>query len=267
MRFFFHLAYKGTNYRGWQRQPRQVNIQEVVENALSQILKTPIFITGCGRTDAGVHASQFFFHLDVEEPWRFDVVSRLNKTLPPDIAVFDCMPVEPDHHARHSATHRTYDYFIHTSKDPFLHEISALYEEKKLRLDDMQRAVLLLTRYSDFLAFCKTPADYKHTVCRVSSAALFADSRGHRLRLQLSADRFLRSMVRVIVGRLLDVGRGKLSIDQLEHHLATGQSFKALLPAHPQGLFLSKVNYPFLDIPNRGELFLQQNAAEVWMAI
>lgn len=266
MRYFFHLAYKGTNYRGWQRQPQQVNVQEVVENALSQISKTPIFITGCGRTDAGVHASQFFFHLDVTEPWRFDVVSRLNKTLPPDIAVFECLLVEPQQHARHSATQRTYDYFVHTSKNPFLHEVSALYEERNLRLADMQRAVSLLTRYTDFLAFCKTPADYKHTTCRLSSATLFADREGSRLRLQLSADRFLRSMVRVIAGKLIEVGRGKLSVDELEDHLASGKAFRALLPAHPQGLFLSKVSYPFLDLPNHGELF-PQNVAVVWAAV
>src|SRR6185369_12831579 len=121
-------------------------------------------IMGCGRTDAQVHASQFFFHTDIKDPWDFDLLFRINKNLPSDIAVFEIIPVEENQHARFDAIARTYDYFIHTYKDPFLSGVSSLYLERNLDLEEMRRAVTLLTQYNDYRAFCKSPAGYKHTI-------------------------------------------------------------------------------------------------------
>jgi Pseudouridylate synthase len=120
VRYFFHIAFNGSNYRGWQRQSKAHNVQQVVEETLTKVLKVPTFTTGCGRTDAQVNASQFFFHVDIYREWDFDLLFRLNKTLPDDIAVYDILPVSHNQHARFDATARTYDYFIHTYKDPFL---------------------------------------------------------------------------------------------------------------------------------------------------
>lgn len=239
-----------------------------MEDTLSQILKIPLTITGCGRTDAQVHASQFFFHVDIEHEWDFDMIFRLNKTLPDDIAVFEIIPVQEQSHARFDATQRTYEYFIHTYKDPFLNPVSALYLERNLSLGKMKEAMSLLLKYNDYCSLCKTPADYRTTICNISSATLFADGTGDRLRFQISANRFLGKMVRIIVGKLLDIGRGVLSVEEFEHILSSKETPKTIEPAYPQGLYLSKVNYPFLDIPSRTQFSaILQNKAENWLAV
>lgn len=268
MRFFFHIGYNGFNYRGWQRQPGILNVQQVLETTLSQILKSPVSIMGCGRTDAMVHASQFFFHLDVEKEWDYDLLFRLNKNLPDDIAIFEIIAMKDNQHARFDAIQRTYDYFIHTYKDPFLHPLSALYLERNLDIANMKKAIALLTQYSDFRAFCKTPAEYEHTICYVSSAKLFIDSTGDKLRFQISANRFLGRMIRIIVGKLLEIGNGLMSVDQFEHYLITKETPKTIEPAYPQGLYLSKVVYPYLDIPPRTEFSaILQNKMDKWEAL
>ena len=268
MRYFFHIAYNGANYRGWQRQAKAGNVQEVVETALSQILKTPLAVTGCGRTDAQVHASQFFFHVDIEQEWRFDLLFRINKILPDDIAVFEILPMQGSPHARFDATQRTYDYFVHTYKDPFLNPVSALYLEKNLALDKMKEAMSLLLKYNDYCALCKTPADYRTTICNIASATLSADRTGDRLRFQISANRFLGKMVRIIIGKLMDIGRGELTVNEFEHILISKETPKTIEPAYPQGLFLSKVSYPFLDIPPRTEFYaILQNATDKWAVV
>jgi len=241
LRYFFHISFSGTHYRGWQRQASAVNVQQVLENALEQILKLPITITGCGRTDAGVHASQFFFHADIEQSWDFDLQFRLNKVLPDDIAIFEILPMQGEPHARFDATARTYDYFIHAYKDPFLSSISALYLERGLALDRMKDAMALLTRYNDYAAFCKTPANYRTTICNVSSAVLFADSSGDRMRFQITANRFLGKMVRIIVGTIIDVGRGRLEPGAVYRGLSTGDRRVLGITAPPDGLYLAKL--------------------------
>jgi tRNA pseudouridine38-40 synthase len=252
LRFFFHIGYNGFNYRGWQFQPGIASVQQVLEETLSQVLKSRATIIGCGRTDAMVHASQFFFHLDVMKAWDYDLLFRLNKNLPDDIAIFDIIPVEENQHARYDAVQRTYDYFIHTYKDPFLSQLSSLYLWKELDFAEMKRAVSLLTRYDDYRAFCKTPSEYDHTICHVSNARLFADSRGDIIRFQISANRFLGRMIRIIMGRLLEIGSGSMSVDEFENYLITRVT-PAIIepPAYPQGLYLTKVTYPFLDMPSR----------------
>ena len=223
---------------------------------------------GCGRTDAQVHASQFFFHLDVDKEWDFDLLFRLNKNLPPDISVFDILPMEDNRHARFDATQRTYDYFIHTYKDPFLSTTSALYLEKNLDLDKMKEATALLPTYDDYRALCKTPNDHKHTVCNVTSATLFTDTRGDKIRFQISANRFLGKMIRIIMGKLLAIGSGELSVEEFEGYLISKETPLTIEPAYPQGLYLSKVTYPYLDIPPRTEFStILQNNVDDWLAV
>jgi tRNA pseudouridine38-40 synthase len=268
VKYFFHIAYKGNHYRGWQRQPKVLNIQEVIETALGQILKTPVTIMGCGRTDAQVHATQFFFHLELDNQWDFDLLFRLNKLLPPDIAVFEIIPVNENQHARFDAMQRRYDYFIHTYKDPFLSEGSSLYPERNLNLQKMKRAVEIFTQQKDFRGFCKSPDKYQHTICNISSATLFRDSSGDRIRFQISANRFLTSMVRTMIGALLEIGREKFSIEELENSFVTKDLPEFIKPAYPQGLYLSKVTYRYLDIPARTEFSsVFQTIEQDWIAV
>lgn len=251
MRYYVHIGYHGTNYSGWQIHPGVLNVQEILQNALSQILKTPIAIFGCGRTDAQVHASQFFFHMDVDKEWKFDLLFRLNKLLPNDIAVFDIIPMEGLPHARFDAIERTYDYFIHTYKDPFLSRFSSFYAYKNLDIAQMKAAVALLPLYNDYRGFCKSPDRNDHTICNITSANLYVSPDEDKIRFQISANRFLSKMVRIIVGRLLEIGKGKLTVDEFEYYLINKITPAIITPAYPQGLYLSKVTYPYLDIPPR----------------
>ncbi|MES2808164.1 MAG: tRNA pseudouridine synthase A [Bacteroidota bacterium] len=266
MRYFVHIGYHGTNYSGWQKHSGQSNVQEVLEATLSKLLKAPITVNGCGRTDAKVHASQYFFHMDVEHEWKFDLFFRLNKNLPPDIAVFDIIPMQGLPHARFDAIQRSYDYFIHTYKDPFMGNYSALYLERDWDLDKMKAAVALLPLYNDYRAYCKTPDRNDHTICNVSSAGLFVSKESDRLRFQISSNRFLGKMIRIIMGKVIDIGRGKLSVDEFESHLISKQTPLTIIPAHPQGLYLSKITYPYLDLAPRSAFALLRDEAS-WVAL
>ena len=251
MRYFVHIGYHGTHYSGWQIHPGVLTVQQVLQEALSQVLKIPVAINGCGRTDAHVHASQFFFHVDVEKEWKFDLLFRLNKLLPNDIAVFDIIPMDGLPHARFDAVARTYDYFIHTYKDPFLSNYSAFYPYKNLDLAKMQAAAALLPLYNDYRGFCKSPDRNDHTICNITAAALYQSANGDKLHFQISANRFLSKMVRIIVGRLLEIGRGILSVEEFEHYLVNKETPAIITPAYPQGLYLSKITYPYLDMAPR----------------
>jgi tRNA pseudouridine38-40 synthase len=269
LKYFFHIGYNGFHYRGWQRQPNVPNVQEVLEDTLARLLKTSVTVMGCGRTDAQVHASQYFFHIDVEQTWDYDLLFRLNKNLPDDIAIFDIIPVGDNCHARFDATQRAYDYFIHTYKDPFLNSVSSLYLEKNLALDKMKQAASLLTKYNDYRAFCKTPDSYDHTICNVTASELWVDAGGERIRFHISANRFLGRMIRIIVGRLLEIGKGELSVDEFEGYLISKVTPQIIEPAYAQGLFLSKVIYPYLDIPPRTEFsaIIQNRVNDTWKLV
>lgn len=258
MRYFFHIGYRGTHYRGWQRQPNAPNVQAIIEQALGQIFKREFVITGCGRTDAGVHASQFFFHVDIQQTWDFDLLFRLNKVLPDDIAVFDILPMEGEPHARYDATSRTYDYYIHTRKDPFLNEYSSLYLERNLNLEKMGDAAGLLLRYTDFANFCKSPASHNTTVCHIIQVGFFADARTGRIRFSITANRFLMKMVRIIMGQLLQVGRNAMTVEQFENLLMAPQREGEFDAAYPQGLYLSKVVYPFLNLDSQNQFAIAE---------
>lgn len=243
-----------------------ISVQEVIEKNLSQVFKKPVFVIGCGRTDAQVHASQYFLHFQLEDDWDFDLVFRLNKMLPPDISVFDVIPVESKHHARFGATKRTYDYFIHTYKDPFLRNISTLYTEFKLDVREMAKAVALLTSYEDYHAFCKTPNAHSSTLCLISNAELFSNESEDRIRFQITSNRFLRGMIRIIVGKLLLIGSGKMTVAEFEEFLISKITPSEFDVAHPQGLFLSEIQYPFLNIPPKTSFSAFQQNGE-WIKI
>jgi tRNA pseudouridine38-40 synthase len=255
LRYFFHIGYNGFAYQGWQKLPQAHSIQFIIETALSNVLKTDLTIVGCGRTDAQVHASQFFFHIDIEKEWDFDLLFRLNKNLPDDIAIFEIIPMEGLPHARFDATGRTYNYFIHTYKDPYLSKISSMYPEKNLDLNEMRKAVRLLTKYDDYQPFCKNLSVHQTTICKVTDANLYTDASGDNIRFEISANRFLNGMIRIIVQKLLLIGRGELSVDEFESYLISKETPRVNKGAYPQGLYLSQVRYPFLKIPSRSELF------------
>lgn len=251
MRYFFHIAYLGTAYSGWQKHPNTTTVQQVLETKLAQVLKVKIAINGCGRTDAGVHASQFFFHADLEISTVEELLFRLNKALPSDISVFDIIPVEAKAHARFDAYLRTYDYFIHTYKNPFINHTSSFYRLKNTDLDKMQQALQLLLLYDDYKGFCTSPAKYEHTICKIREVKLYFDASEKHLQVQVSANRFLSKMIRIIVGKLLKIGTGNLSLDEFEHYLISGTTPAILDLAYPQGLHLSKVDYRYLNLPNQ----------------
>ena len=267
MRYFVHIGYNGLQYNGWQKQAGVSNIQGVIENALGSIFKTTIAINGCGRTDAQVHASQFFFHMDIEQDWDFDLVFRLNKVLPMNIAIYDIIPMEGTPHARFDAVQRAYDYFLHTYKDPFLNGLSSYYLLDQLDYDRMKTAVALLPLYKDYRAFCTHPDKYEHTLCFVRSASLMVDENGEKLRFQISSNRFLGKMIRILMGQLLKIGKGLMSVDEFESHLISKQTPALITPAHPQGLYLSKVTYPYLDLKPRADFsaILQKQADVNWI--
>lgn len=244
-RYFIKLAYNGKNFHGWQRQPNAVTVQETLENALTLMLRQTVSLTGCGRTDAGVHAREFFAHLDLESPLttldRENLVSRLNRYLSNDTVLFWMKEVPGDLHARFSALSRTYRYYFHTRKDPFLNGISWFVHDVP-DLDLMNAGSRMLLQVSDFTSFSKLHSNAGTNLCRLTESFWTRD--GHRLIYTVTADRFLRNMVRAMVGTLVELGQGKMDLEGLRRIVDArdrsdaGQS----VPAH--GLFLEKIIYP-----------------------
>lgn len=260
-RYFFHIGYNGSRYNGWQKLPQAKSVQIVVETILSRVLKTAVTIVGCGRTDTRVHASQYFFHVDISGELIPELMFRLNKNLPSDIAVFDIIPMEGLPHARFDAIVRTYDYFIHHSKDPFLEGLSGPYTDGEFDLQKMKEATALLTHYNDYRKFFKTGSKPRTTFCNVTHARLCVDKSGNKMRFTISANRFLSGMVRIIVHKLLEVGTNNISVSQFENYLKGTETPANIKPVHPQGLYLTKVTYPYLDIPARSQ-FIQMVSDE-----
>lgn len=255
MRYFFHIGYSGFNYRGWQRLPQvgESSIQFIIETQLSKILKTKVSIVGCSRTDSQVHAAQFFFHVDLEREWDFDLLFRINKNLPPDIAVFEIIPVDANRHARLDATARTYNYFIHTRKDPYDANTSAYYPGLQIDVAKVRKAVSLLPRYNDYRMLCKSTD--KSTACKVTAANFYADESATCFRFEITSNRFLNGMIRIIVQKLMMIGRGELTIEEFENYLALKKRPEINRLAYPQGLYLTEVKYPFLSVPVKTEFF------------
>ena len=248
MKYFLHIGYNGTNYHGWQSQPNAVTVQGTIEEKLYCIFKTKITVFGCGRTDAGVHASQYFFNITINEIFDFDLKFRLNKHLPNDIVVYDIITVEERQHARYDATSRTYDYFIHLYKDPVLGRYSSYYELENLDFELMKKAVTLIPLYDNFEAVCKQPHLHNHTICHVTHAQLLIDSEKKRLCFTITANRFLRGMIRLLVYFLLEVGKRTISLEIFEKVLSEQLNIKNKKPAFSNGLYLSGVTYPFIKV-------------------
>lgn len=249
MRYFIHIGFDGSNYKGWQRQSStKQTVQEVLEQTLALVFKKEVGVYGCGRTDTGVHASQYVAQINLDEEPTFDLKFRLNKNLPDDIAVFEVMAVGPDQHCRYDAVARTYDYFIHWHKDPVLMRYSAYYDNVKLDLELMKQAVALIGQTTDFRALCKQPDLYTNTICRVSHCELFVHEEAGRLRFTITSDRFLRGMIRICVYFILEVASGKLSLNEFQQILNQEKESKEKMPAFPNGLFLSRIEYPYLEL-------------------
>ena len=255
MRYFLHFAYHGYYFRGWQQQPGKVRtVQGVMEASMQRILKHPVSLVGCGRTDAMVHASQYFAHFDTPEPLPPAFLFILNKNLPDTISIFAVIPVHARAHARYDAADRQYDYLLHTEKQAFLGQLSALYQDKPLNVERMRAAANSLPLYKDFRAYCLTPDRHNTTISHIRAVRIFSNPDGTRLRLQFSANRFLRGMIRIIVYRLLEVGWGKITLAEFEQPLRDFQPPRPLRSAHPEGLYLSKVTYPYIDAPPKVRL-------------
>ena len=241
-RYFFEISYNGKNYHGWQRQANSVSVQETIESCFSKLYSNKdIGIIGCGRTDAGVHAKQYFFHVDLEnseDPIVF--VFKLNRMLPESIFIKEMKSVESDLHARFAAKKRTYRYFIHPQKDPFKEELS-WYFPQKIDVDQMNNAANFLLGEKDFCSFAKVHTDVKTTICSVYSAKWHTDANG--LYFEISANRFLRNMVRAIVGTLLEVGAGKIHPEEIQTILSAKNRQEAAVSVPAHGLFLWEILY------------------------
>jgi tRNA pseudouridine38-40 synthase len=241
-RYFIWLSYNGTGYHGWQIQPNGISVQEKLQDAVSLLLRIPTDIIGAGRTDAGVHARKMVAHFDAEEIQNTDLfLKRLNSVLPDDISVKHIQAVKKDAHARFDAISRTYEYWIITEKNPFYTDWAARVQSP-LDFEAMNRASVALTEYKDFTSFSKLHTDVKTNDCTVTHAKW--QQQGDKWIFTITANRFLRNMVRAIVGTLLKVGSGKLSEQDFRTIIEAKDRSKAGTSAYAKGLYLSKIVYP-----------------------
>lgn len=243
MRYFLRLAYFGKPFHGWQIQPNAPSVQQTLTRSLATIVQEEVSVSGAGRTDTGVHAREMYAHFDLSEPLedRPLIINRLNKMLGPAIAVYELFPVPENAHARFDALRRDYEYHISRIKNPFIQDLSAQYTYP-LDGAKMQTASGLLLGEKDFRSFCKSRAQIDHGICRVERAEwqLNADL----WVFKISANRFLRNMVRAIVGSLLEVGRGRMSIQAFEEMIKAKDRRLAGESVAPQGLYLTGIEYP-----------------------
>lgn len=242
MRFFITLSYDGTRYHGWQIQPNGDSVQQCLQEALSTLLRKPVEVVGAGRTDTGVHARMMVAHFDWEETIDGKQLAyKLNKLLPGDIAVQEVRQVEDDMHARFSATSRTYHYFIHTRKDPFLQAYSWQIPFA-LDFEKMNEAAKVLLEYKDFTSFSKVNTDTKTNLCDLKEA-FWEEVEPGQWRFTITANRFLRNMVRAIVGTLVEVGRGRISIEEMRHIIEAKDRCQAGESVPGKALFLVDIKY------------------------
>lgn len=246
MRYFIHLAYNGANYCGWQTQPELPTVQLTLEQALTTLLRHPTAIVGCGRTDTGVHASDFYAHFNAtDEVDTRQLTFKLNSFLPDDIAIYEIFAVRDNAHARFDATARTYQYHVSDRRLPFKQGLySRIYYRPNLEL--MNQGANLLMEYEDFTSFAKLHTQVKTNICHLNLAQW--EEREDEWVFTIRSNRFLRNMVRSVTGTLLDVGRGKLSLDGLRQIIERKDRCAAGVSMPPQGLFLTRVEYPFEEI-------------------
>ncbi len=243
-RYFAELAYNGTAYHGWQKQPGTVTVQQTIEEALSTLLNQPIDVLGCGRTDAGVHATQFYLHFDGPDPLPNNLLSRINKFLPKDIAIYRIFPVNASAHARFDATQRSYEYHLTFRKNPFSTTGAYYFPMRhQLNVERLQEAANTLLGFNEFFPFCKANTDVKTMRCDLRRAEWAAGSNEHELVFHISADRFLRGMVRLIVGMCLKVAQGKVSLEEVQRAMEAQTRLEGSWSAPAAGLYLTEVRY------------------------
>ena len=243
LRYFIEFSYNGKNYFGYQIQPNENSVQEELEKALSTILRETIKITGAGRTDTGVHAKKMFAHFDSEQILNENLSYKLNSFLPQDISVKRIFKVKNDFHARFDATFRTYEYYISLEKNPFNQDFSWQFRKPNFDVEKMNEACKILFEYEDFGSFAKVGADNKTNHCKIYKANWQQNE--NELKFTISANRFLRNMVRAIVGTMVEIGTGKIKPEDLHHIIKNQNRNSAGISAPANGLFLVDVGYDF----------------------
>lgn len=250
-RYFIHLAYKGTYYSGWQRQREGIRtIQQVIEDTISKMLGYKITIHGCGRTDTGVHSSNYYAHIDIQALLDYDPVFRLNQMLPKHIVIYDWIAVKPKANVQLDALSRTYEYRLHQKNNPFLEDISTCYIHD-WDTEKMQAVVQLYKSTIDFKFFCKSPDQYQgKTTCRIDNVEIdFLDD--HQAIFRIKANRFLQGQIRLMVGRLMDVAIDKMSMEDFMDYTNNGFPPYKHKSAPPQGLFLKEIEYNWVEISRK----------------
>ncbi|MEO0734038.1 MAG: tRNA pseudouridine(38-40) synthase TruA [Bacteroidota bacterium] len=246
--YFLRIAYDGTAYRGWQRQADNLpTVQQTIEELLSRVHHREVTVGGCGRTDAGVHASQYYLHLQTEEPLPANYQFFVNKQLPGDIRLLEIIPVTDKAQARYDATERTYDYFFHAHPDAFLDRFSSRLDLTDFAPADSAQMLPALLQHTDFRAFCKTPDRHNTTLVHFTEASLWHNA--GRFRFRFRANRFLRGMIRLLVQDLIHLGRKEIAPESFREMLETRERPPHFQLAPPQGLFLTGVTYPYLERP------------------
>ncbi|TAI49508.1 tRNA pseudouridine(38-40) synthase TruA [Flagellimonas allohymeniacidonis] len=242
MRYFIRFSYFGKAYHGWQRQPNAISVQEILENAMSTLLRAPVEIVGAGRTDAGVHAREMYAHFDFDGAIDSkELVQRLNSFLPDDIAIQDIVRTSNDAHARFDASERTYEYWIVQQKDPFFTDF-AHHVWQPLQISKMNEAAALLLEHEDFECFSKSNTDVKTFICDVRKAVWTKEE--NKWVFAITADRFLRNMVRAVVGTLLEVGLGKQEPVGINKIIESKSRSEAGVSVPAKGLYLTHILYP-----------------------
>lgn len=250
MRYFIRLAYKGTNYHGWQRQPNAMTIQQKIEEAFTMLLGYEVVLFGCGRTDAGVHASDYVAHCDLGEIKEgLDVKFKVNSILPYDIVIKELFPVVEEFHARFDATSRTYHYYINRHHNPFSQEL-ALSTIYKFELDKLNEIATLISRYNSFKPFCKVGSDNTGYLCDITKSSwTIEEFNGFEyFKYTITANRFLRGMIRLIVGAHINIARGKYSIDDLIHCMDEQSKLPIAWSVPGDGLYLTDICYDLESI-------------------
>ena len=245
LRYFLELSYNGKKYFGWQVQPDVISVQEKINKGLSTILREDIVVVGAGRTDAGVHASQMYAHFDVQKSLPDNFLYKINSILPDDIVIHKVLKVADTAHARFDATDRSYEYKIWLGRNPFLLDSTWQIHHNKLDVALMNKATKILFEYNDFECFSKVKTDVHTFNCVITEAKWV--QKENELTFYISANRFLRNMVRAIVGTLIDVGLGKIAIDDFRKIIESKNRNKAGVSAPAKGLFLTKVTYDYIN--------------------
>ena len=274
MKYFLHLSYDGTNYCGWQVQGNAPSVQQTINEGLQKLLGQHIASMGCGRTDTGVHAKDFYMHFTLEHEIADlkNLLFRLNCVLPQDITIFDIIPMPEDAHARFNATQRTYEYYVHFDKSSFIKKYSFYQGFYKIDWQQVLPAAEFIKTIEDFTSLCLPSIDFKTNICKITEAKWdilpsqhlilkpfeqpdisrpltfpYHPARGEVLRFTITSNRFLRGMVRKIVGTILMIGKGKITLDEFKETVSEKKDFRVHYLAPPNGLFLSKVKYPYFD--------------------